>query len=140
MNQVKELLLVEDNDSDAELITLALKSLDGLLKIDRAKDGIEAIDLLNTKQNTGDVFSLVLLDVKLPRMNGIEVLSRIKDNAALKCIPVVMLTSSREQRDIIDCYNNGANAYVVKPLDFNELTSVLNCIGEFWCVINEIPD
>ncbi len=137
-NEVK-VLLVEDNDHDAELITLALEKLETPVMLERACDGVEAMEILNRDRMNNVRIALVLLDIKLPRMNGMEVLSKMKTSNDLKTIPVVMFTSSREERDVMDCYLKGANAYVVKPINFNELVDVLRNTGLFWCSVNEIP-
>lgn len=137
MDENNDVLLVEDNDSDAELITMALKELDTLIYLKRVIDGVEALEYLTAKKNVLNTLKLILLDIKLPRLNGIEVLSRIKSNNDMKSIPVVMLSSSREEQDIITCYNTGANAYVVKPVDYYELLEALKCTGKFWCEVNQ---
>lgn len=137
MNKESEVLLVEDNDKDAELITMALKELNKNMNLQRVIDGVEALEFLQGKNGVFYTIKLVLLDIKLPRLNGIEVLSRIKTNTSMKSIPVVMLTSSREEKDIIACYNTGANAYVVKPVDYHELMEALKITEKFWCEVNQ---
>jgi CheY-like chemotaxis protein len=139
MESNKTILLVEDSDKDSELIRMSLGELDISVSVERVRDGVEALEYLNAKKNPGKGIVLVLLDIKLPRMNGIEVLSQLKADETTRTIPVVMLTSSREERDVKDCYRLGANAYVVKPVDFNELFEALRFTGEFWCRVNEMP-
>jgi CheY-like chemotaxis protein len=139
MDGNKEVILVEDNDEDAELITMAIGELELPLSIKRARDGVEAMQLLRLKRASIGNTAVVLLDIKLPRMNGIEVLLQMKADDVMKNIPVVMLTSSREKSDVLRCYHCGANAYVVKPVDFREFLEALRCTGRFWCAVNEMP-
>ena len=139
MDRNSELILVEDNDEDAELISMAIGELKPPVRIERARDGVEAMHLLRANNEPVRNTAVVLLDIKLPRMNGIEVLSQMKADNIMKSIPVVMLTSSREKSDISTCYLCGANAYVVKPVGFNELLEAIRCTGRFWCAVNETP-
>ena len=143
MNTPKWILIAEDNANDADLALRALKLNHQDLEVIVVRDGREALDCLLhegrfQKCATGQP-ALVLLDLKMPRMDGFAVLREIKSNAQLKVIPVVIFTSSREQRDISVCYDTGANAYVVKPLNFREFTDTLKSIGSFWTVLNEVP-
>jgi two-component system, response regulator len=138
MEDRKCVLLVEDSDRDAELITAVLSDLRPGMNIVRARDGVEAWNYLKTN-NGAAAMSLVLLDIKLPRMSGIETLARMKSDDYTKCIPVVMFTSSRESRDVQDCYRIGANAYVVKPIDYSDLMEILRHTGQFWFNVNVTP-
>lgn len=133
----KNLLIVEDSNEDAELIMASFGELDLSVKITRVTDGVEAIDFIRLEKNKLVNIVFILLDINLPRKNGIDVLAWVKSDNDLKSIPVVIFTSSRESSDISTCYNIGANAYVVKPLDFNEFRSTVICTGRFWCGINE---
>jgi CheY-like chemotaxis protein len=143
MNEV-EVLLVEDNPSDAELTTRALRKRNLANKLFHVKDGAEAIDFLFAQgpfasrriQNGPKV---VLLDLKLPKVDGIEVLRRIKADARTKVIPVVVMTSSREDRDLVDCYNLGVNGYVVKPVEFEDFARAVSELGCYWLLLNETP-
>jgi len=137
MESNKMILLVEDSEKDSELIRMSLGELN--VSVERVSDGVEALEYMNSKKNPGRDIVLVLLDIKLPRMNGMEVLTKLKSDETTRTIPVVMVTSSREERDVKDCYRLGANAYVVKPLDFKELFEALRFTGEFWCRVNERP-
>ncbi len=137
MNGKKIILLAEDSDRDAELISMALDGIGISVDIRRARDGVEVLELLHANSHSSSHPSLVLLDIKLPRLHGMEVLGKIKSNALTKHIPVVMFTSSQDQKDIEESYRLGANAYVVKPIDFNELFETLTLIGKFWCGINK---
>ena len=139
MERNKTILLVEDSDKDAELIRMSLGELTVPVSVDRVRDGVEALEYLREIKGTAKNIALVLLDIKLPRMNGIEVLTQLKSDDSIRTIPVVMLTSSREERDVKECYRLGANAYVVKPVDFNELFEALRFTGCFWCRVNETP-
>ncbi|MBN1531310.1 MAG: response regulator [Spirochaetes bacterium] len=143
MTVARRILLVEDNDHDAELISMALVNGAEGITVDRVCDGVEALEYLHEKSGAGaearGLPSLVLLDIKMPRMNGIELLKWIKGDPVLKVLPVVMLTSSREERDIQECYDFGSNAYVVKPLEFKQLLDSLDSIGRFWTVVNITP-
>lgn len=140
MGSEKTVLIVEDNDKDAELIIMAMDELSSGVKLDRVRDGVEAMEYLFQQNKQGQKTVLLLLDIKLPRMNGLEVLAKVKSDDYLRTIPVVMLTSSREVNDLNVAYSKGANAYVVKPVEFNELLNSLRCTGEFWCRVNELPE
>ncbi|MCX7678495.1 MAG: response regulator [Spirochaetes bacterium] len=138
MSNKKTILLVEDSDRDAELIAMAFEHAKINVEIHRAHDGVEALELLHGHALVSTTPSLVLLDMKLPRLNGKEVLRKIKSNQFTRNIPVVMLTSSQDVRDIEECYKLGVNAYVVKPIDFNALFETLAITGKFWCNVNKI--
>ena len=141
--KLSTILLVEDNPNDVELITGSLKEFNLANTIDVAEDGVEALDYLRYKgkfshRSTGYP-AVILLDIKMPRMDGIEVLQAIRKDTELKLIPVVMLTSSQEDKDLIRSYSLGVNAYVVKPVDFDQFTEAVKTIGMFWAILNELP-
>ncbi|MBI5188330.1 MAG: response regulator [Nitrospirae bacterium] len=136
-------LLVEDNPDDVELTLHALKKNNIANPIEVVRDGQEAIDYLfytgkysNSKHRLPGV---ILLDLKLPKVDGIEILRRIKEDSKLKMIPVVVLTSSKEERDIVDAYNLGVNSYIRKPVDFDQFTETVRTIRYYWLLINEHP-
>lgn len=140
---LKKILLVEDNPNDVELTMEALAENNIANAVDVASDGEEALDYLYYKGkfssrppgNPG----VILLDLKLPKINGLEVLGKIRSDAALKFIPVVILTSSNEESDLTAGYSLGVNAYVVKPVDFSEFVKAIRTLGLFWAIINEPP-
>ncbi len=143
MSVLKKILLVEDNPNDIELTMEALAENNIANAVDIARDGEEALDYLARKgifssRQTGNP-AVILLDLKLPKVDGLEVLRTIRNNGELKMIPVVILTSSREESDLIDTYKLGVNAYVVKPVDFNEFVRAIRTLGLFWAIINEPP-
>jgi CheY-like chemotaxis protein len=136
-------LLVEDNPNDLELTLVALGKSQLANEVIVARDGQEAIDYLTSegewKERTPGNPAVILLDLKLPKIDGLEVLDMIRSNATLKSIPVVMLTSSREEQDLIRSYELGVNAYVVKPVEFAEFVEAISDLGVFWAVLNEPP-
>ena len=139
-----EILLVEDNAEDAELTMRALRRNKIVNDIQVVEDGVEALDLLFCRGSHKDrTFSrppkLVLLDLKLPRLGGIEVLRAIRADERTKAIPVVIFTSSKEERDLIDSYKLGVNAYAQKPIDFVQFAETVRQIGMFWMLVNEAP-
>lgn len=138
-----KILLVEDEEADVELITGALRKHNLSNEIIVARDGEEALDYLYRRgefeQLQGEDPVLVLLDLKMPKLGGIEVLKTMKSDKKLKNIPVVIVTSSREDPDIQKCYELGVNAYVVKPVDFTEFTEAIKNVGLFWLLINQPP-
>jgi CheY-like chemotaxis protein len=143
MKKSKWILLAEDDASMAELTTLALAPDALACEVIVARDGLEALDCLHHRgefraRADGDPV-LVLLDLKMPRVDGLEVLRQIKSDARLKHLPVVMFSSSREDRDVRQSYQLGANAYVVKPADFRKFTEALEHVGRFWAELNELP-
>lgn len=140
---LRPILLVEDNPKDLELSLAALARCKLANPIEVARDGAEALDYLYGRgkwlqRESGDP-AVVLLDLKLPKIDGLEVLERVKSEANLKQIPVVMLTSSREESDLVKSYKLGVNAFVVKPVDFNDFLSAIQELGMFWGVLNEPP-
>ncbi len=143
MSTLKRILLVEDSDNDVQLTLAALEETHLANEVDVVKDGQQAIDYLfrrGTFQARGEEHpAVVLLDLKLPKLNGLEVLARLKGDPELRTIPVVMLTSSREEPDLKRAYGLGVNAYVVKPVGFSAFTSALKELGLFWAILNEPP-
>lgn len=140
---LRPILLVEDNPNDLELTLAALKRCQLANPIHIVRDGAEALDYLYgrgeyVRREAGDP-AVVLLDLKLPKIDGLEVLERVKSDTQLKPIPVVMLTSSREERDLVQSYQLGVNAFVVKPVDFNAFLKAIQDLGMFWAVLNEPP-
>ncbi len=139
-----EILLVEDNPSDAELTMRALKRKNMINKLVWVKDGAEALDFIFAKgvysdRNMEDVPKLILLDLRMPKVDGLEVLHRIKENDLTKKIPVVILTSSSEDRDIVESYKLGVNSYVSKPVEFDEFIDAVSTLGFYWILINKPP-
>lgn len=143
MVKLKRILLVEDNANDAELTLEALAEHNLANEVDVVRDGAEALDYLFQRGNyTGTEagnLAVILLDLKLPKVDGLEVLSTLKASETLKCIPVVVLTSSREEKDVVESYRLGVNAYVVKPVNFSEFINAVKEIGAFWAIVNEPP-
>lgn len=131
------ILLVEDNPADAELAIRAFQKNNFTHHIVHLEDGQEALNYLYDSVN--EMPRLILLDVKMPRVDGIEVLRKLKSDENKKVIPVVMLTSSKEERDISDSYSLGANAYIVKPVNFTQFTDAVTQLGLFWMVLNHPP-
>lgn len=143
MNTLRRILLVEDDPRDIELTLAALKQNNLSNEVVVAHDGVEALEYLRyqglfQERERGNPV-VILLDLKLPRVDGFQVLRDIRADAALKMIPVCVLTSSREERDLMESYNHGVNAYVVKPVDFIEFTKAIKAVGLFWAVLNEPP-
>ena len=143
MTDLKRILLAEDSANDIELTLAALAEHRIANQVDVVRDGVEALDYLYRRgryaSRQPDRPALVLLDLKMPKVTGLEVLQQIKADPALKMIPVVMLTSSREEGDLIRSYQLGVNAYVVKPVDFPDFIDAVRQIGGFWAVVNETP-
>ncbi|MBI4662831.1 MAG: response regulator [Verrucomicrobia bacterium] len=143
MTEHKRILLVEDNANDVELILAALDEHSLANDVAVANDGVEALDFLRQRgkfaQRPRGLPAVVLLDLKMPRMDGLGVLRQMKAVPELKAIPVVMLTSSGEERDLAASYELGANAYVVKPVDFQQFVNSVGQLGCFWALLNEPP-
>lgn len=143
MNAAKPILLAEDNPRDAELALAAMEGEHISDKVILCRDGAEVLDYLycrgQFKSRLKGNPAVVFLDLKMPKVNGLEVLRTIKADMNLRPIPVVMLTSSREERDLAESYALGANAYVVKPVEFHKFLSAVKELGTFWGVINEPP-
>jgi CheY-like chemotaxis protein len=143
VSELKRILLVEDSEADIELTLSALAGHRLANEVVVARDGAEALDYLLRQGayagRTGGNPAVVLLDLKMPRVDGLEVLARVKSDPALRSIPIVMLTSSREEPDLVESYRLGVNAYVVKPVDFTQFVSAIERVGMFWAVINQPP-
>ena len=140
---LRTILLADDNAQDVELTLAALKKNRLANHVVVVHDGAEALDYLYRRKafadRPADQPALILLDLKMPKVDGIEVLRRIKGDSALKTIPVVVLTSSREEHDLLRTYDLGVNAYVVKPVSFPDFMEAVQSLGQFWGVINEVP-
>jgi CheY-like chemotaxis protein len=143
MPELKRILLVEDSEKDVELTLAALAEHRLANEVIVTRDGAEALDYLHRRGKfagrSHELPAVVLLDLKLPKVDGLEVLRRMKSEPELKNIPVVMLTSSREEQDLVKSYELGVSAYVVKPVDFQQFVSTVKELGLFWGVINEPP-
>ncbi len=143
MSSLRPILLVEDNALDVELSTSALREAKIINDIVVARDGVEALDYLFRRGShagrTGGDPAVVFLDLKMPRVDGEEVLRKIRADPSLRLLPVVVLTSSREEQDLLSIYGLGANAYVVKPVDFERFVATVSKLGFFWAVLNEPP-
>lgn len=143
MEELRTILLAEDNPKDVELTLEALSEHNLANQVIVVRDGVEAMEFLRCegkyKLRKPGLPAVLLLDIKMPRMDGIEVLRTVRGDPALKLLPVVMLTSSREEQDLIKSYELGVNAYVVKPVDFKDFIQAVKEIGVFWAIINEIP-
>ena len=139
-----EILLVEDNASDAEMTIDALKQNNLANKLLHVKDGAAALDFIfaegeYTGRQTENTLKVILLDLKMPKVNGIQVLQRIREDEGTKTIPVVVLTSSKEDPDIRKCYDLGVNSYVVKPVEFDEFHKAISNLGLYWMIVNQQP-
>ena len=144
MNQQIEILLAEDNSSDAEMTIDALKMNNFANKLFHVKDGAEALDFLfaEGKYEGREIQNkprLILLDLKMPKISGIEVLRKIRSDIRTRTIPVVVLTSSKEDPDIEECYSLGVNSYVVKPVEFDEFQKAISELGLYWMIVNQHP-
>ncbi len=143
MDMFGRILMVEDDPQDVELTLTALAEYNLANEVVVAGDGEEALDYLYSRgkfqARTSENPAVLLLDLKLPKVDGLEVLQQIKADEKLRMIPVVVLTSSREERDMVASYKLGVNAYVVKPVDFHEFVNAIKELGVFWAVINEPP-
>jgi len=143
MQELRPILLADDNAKDVELALEAFTESNLANRIVVVKDGVEALDYLNCQAKYKNRKPcnpvVILLDIKMPRIDGIEVLRKIRSDEKLKMIPVVILTSSREDRDLFETYRLGVNAYVVKPILFKDFIEKVKLIGVFWAIINEIP-
>jgi DNA-binding response OmpR family regulator len=143
MNSLKRILLVEDDPKDVELTLTGLGEYNLANEVVVARDGEEALDYLyrrsiHSERPNGNP-AVMLLDLKLPKVNGFEVLEQVRADEKLKMIPVVILTSSHEERDLVKGYKLGVNAYVVKPVDFHQFVNAIKELGVFWAIINEPP-
>jgi len=143
-DHVIEVLIVEDNPQDLELTLRALKKANLSNRIQVARDGKEALDFIfcegthaGRKMDSGP--KIVLLDLKLPKVDGLEVLKKVKSDPRTKALPVVVLTSSREQRDVVESYRLGVNSYIVKPVDFERFAAAVGELGLYWLLLNQPP-
>ena len=138
-----EVLLVEDSDADAEMTLRTLRRRGIANRIERVHDGVDALDYLRLQGShaarTSGLPRLVLLDLKMPRMDGLQVLREMKSDARLRKIPVVMMTSSREEGDLLESYELGVNSYVVKPVDFGAFAETIAPVGMYWMIANQAP-
>ncbi len=143
LKNLGRILMVEDDPKDVELTLTALEEYNLANEVIVTHDGEQALDYLYCRgeytKRSGDNPAVMLLDLKLPKVDGLEVLKQIKSDAELRMIPVVVLTSSREEKDMVASYKLGVNAYVVKPVDFHEFVNAIKELGVFWAVINEPP-
>lgn len=140
--EIKRILIVDDSPKDVELAIAALSENNMANEIIVAEDGVEALDYLYKRGkflNESGYPAVILLDIKMPKMNGIEVLKHIRNDSKFKLIPVIMVTSSREERDLVESYKLGANSYVVKPVDFTQFMEAIKILGQYWAVINHPP-
>ncbi len=140
----KVILLVEDNPDDVDLTLRAFKKNNILNEIAVARDGAEALDFLSASgkfagRDLNDVPQVILLDLKLPKVDGLEILRRIRADERTKLCPVVILTSSKEEIDLLNGYKSGANSYIRKPVDFNQFSEAVRQLGLYWLVLNEMP-
>lgn len=143
-NGLRAILLAEDSPADAEMAIDALQEANLVNPIVHVQDGVEALDYLYARGKfagrvPGDP-AVLLLDIKMPRMDGLEVLQKMREDESMRRIPVVMLTSSREENDLARSWDLGVNAYVVKPVDIDQFFTAVKTIGRFWAVINEVPE
>ena len=143
MENLGRILMVEDDPKDVELTMTALEEHNLANEVVVTRDGEEALDYLYRRGNyatrSSDHPAVILLDLKLPKIDGLEVLRQVKSDDNLKMIPVVVLTSSREEKDLVSSYKLGVNAYVVKPVDFHEFVNAIKELGAFWAIINAAP-
>jgi CheY-like chemotaxis protein len=143
INQV-EILLIEDNPNDVELTLRALKKHNLTNKVHVVKDGAEALEYIfatgaYASRDINHIPRVILLDLKLPKVDGLEVLRRIKSDERTKVIPVVVLTSSKEERDLVESYKLGANSYIAKPVDFESFVKAVSDLGLYWLLLNQPP-
>jgi CheY-like chemotaxis protein len=143
MDKLGRILMVEDDPKDVELSLTALEEYNLANEVVVVGDGEQALDYLHCRgefqSRSGENPAVMLLDLKLPKVDGLEVLKQIKADEKLKLIPVVVLTSSKEEKDMVASYKLGVNAYVVKPVDFHEFVNAIKELGAFWAIINEPP-
>lgn len=139
-----DILLVEDNPSDAELVLRALEKIPGNTTVHHIDDGVQALDFVfgSGAYSGRDILRtprLMMLDLKLPKIDGMEVLKRVRADRRFDKLPVVVFSSSKEERDLVECYYLGVNSYVVKPVNFDQFVSVVTAVGEYWLSNNLIP-
>jgi CheY-like chemotaxis protein len=140
--QVRRILIVDDNPKDVELTISALAEKNLANEVVVAEDGVEALDYLYRRgkfENEKYYPAVILLDIKMPRMDGIEVLRRIRSDPKFHFLPVIMVTSSLEEKDLVESYKLGANSYVVKPVDIVQFIDAIKVLGQYWAIINEPP-
>jgi two-component system response regulator len=140
-----EILLVEDTPQDLELVLRALRKANLVNRIEVARDGVEAVEFIfgegaHVGRRIEDGPKVILLDLKLPRMDGLEVLRRLKSDPRTKTIPVVVLTSSKEQNDVVESYKLGVNSYIVKPVNFERFAAAVQELGLYWLLLNQPPN
>ncbi len=140
----KIILLVEDNPDDEILTLRAFKKNNIANEVVVARDGVEALDYLfctgpHAERNPAEQPAVILLDLKLPKLDGLEVLRRLRSHEWTRILPVIVLTSSKEEQDIVSSYSLGANSYIRKPVDFNKFSQAIGQLGLYWLVLNEIP-
>jgi CheY-like chemotaxis protein len=143
-NNAVEILLVEDNPDDLEMTVRALRKVNLANHIQVTRDGAEALDFIfcrgsHSGRQIEDHPKVILLDLKLPKVDGLEVLQRVKSDPRTKKIPVAILTSSKEQRDVIESYNFGVNSYIVKPVNFEGFAAAVQELGMYWLLLNQPP-
>jgi CheY-like chemotaxis protein len=136
---VVDILLVEDNDSDAELCIRALRKHKLANNLVRARDGAEALDMLFSTAPSAPTPKVILLDLRLPKVDGMEVLQRVKADERTRTLPIVVLTSSKEDRDIVEAYHLGVNSFISKPVDFDDFVETVGKLGFYWLVVNRPP-
>jgi CheY-like chemotaxis protein len=143
MTDLRTILLAEDNANDVELTLAALRQNRLLNEVVVVRDGAEALDYLYRRNShesrAGGTPVVMLLDLKMPKVDGLEVLRQVKSDPGLRAMPIVVLTSSREEQDVVRSYNLGVNAYVVKPVEFHDFVDAIKLLGGFWAVVNEPP-
>ncbi|MDP2888859.1 MAG: response regulator [Bacteroidota bacterium] len=140
--EVRKILIVDDSPKDVELTIAALAENNLANEVVVAEDGVEALDFLYKRGKFGNDHgdpAVILLDIKMPRMNGIEVLKHIRSVEKFKLIPVIMVTSSGEEKDLVESYKLGANSYVVKPIDVAQFLDAIKVLGQYWAIINQPP-
>jgi CheY-like chemotaxis protein len=141
--EVKKILIVDDSPKDVELTIAALREKNLANEVVVAEDGVEALDYLYRRGKFAGFDdgnpAVILLDIKMPRMNGIEVLKHVRSDSRFKLIPIIMVTSSHEERDLVESYKLGANSYVVKPVDIVQFIDAIKVLGQYWAVINQMP-
>jgi two-component system response regulator len=138
-----EILLVEDSDADAELIARALRKGNIVNRVVRVRDGVEALEFVFRegafKERSSEQPRLIMLDLKMPRLSGLDVLRRLKADESTRLIPVVVLTSSAEEQDVMESYKLGVNSYLVKPVAFADFANIIGQTGLYWAVLNRVP-
>jgi len=142
MTDIKRILIVDDSPKDVELTIAALAEKNLANEVIVAEDGEEALDYLYKRGkfvNTVGLPAVILLDIKMPKMNGIEVLRHIRSSPEFQFIPVIMVTSSREEKDLVESYKLGANSYVVKPVDIVQFIDAIKVLGQYWAIVNQPP-